>query len=172
VGPARWTTSTIATRRQDQHCEGYKPHERRCTLRHASLRAFAAQCAARLRKVERVAERRHATKFLATHDPPAGVIREMRVRVLRKTPGADRTKAVDRRTRGSYAAQQTRVPRECVSEKPHGRRPTRASFRRATRSGTWSPAPHVATDGRRANRRSGIVRCVAASGSATEAQVR
>jgi len=171
VGPARWTTSTIATRRQDQHCEGYKPHERRCTLRHASLRAFAAQCAARLRKVERVAERRHATKFLATHDPPAGVIREMRVRMLRKTPGTDRTKAVDRRTRGSNAAQQTRVLTN-ASAKNRRDDATRARFRRATRSGTWPPAPHVATDGRRANRRSGIVRCVAASGSATEAQVR
>ena len=171
MGPARWTTSTIATRRQDQHCEGYKPHERRCTLRHASLRAFAAQCAARLRKVERVAERRHATKFLATHDPPTGVSAtcasackaRLRVRI-------EPRRSID--ARGVRTRHNRRACHANASAKNRMDDATRARFRRATRSGTWPPAPHVATDGRRANRRSGIVRCVAASDSATEAQVR
>jgi hypothetical protein len=112
VGPATWTTC-LATREPGLRLRRVQtPRAAPRTACHESLRVLEARRAqARLRKVERVAERRHATKFLATHDPPAGAIRDRRARPVQGTTPRERSYQGGRSTRGRSNAAQYRRSR-------------------------------------------------------------
>jgi hypothetical protein len=122
VGPARWTTC-VATREPGLRLRRVQtPRAAPRTACHESLRVIEARRAqARLRKVERVAERRHATKFLATHDPPAGAIRDKRARPVQGTTPRERSYQGGRSTRAAVRTRHTIDVRaradECASAK-------------------------------------------------------
>lgn len=121
-------------------------------------------------------------EFLATHDPPAGAILNTRACVpcRARRRASDRTKAVDRRARPFERGTPSTPARVDELASAKNRRddaiqacaiPSRE--RRAEQHITATSATSRGNGtARRANRRSGIVRCVAASGSASEADVR